>query len=52
MFDFGVEPTHLRPYSGDDTQRRGYPLAPLATAWRRYLPPLLLDRKAVTAVTP
>ena len=52
MFDFGVEPTHLRPYPGDDTQRRGYPLAPLATAWRRYLPPLPLDRKAVTDVTP
>jgi len=52
MFDFGVEPTHLRPYPGDDTQRRGYPLRPLATAWRRYLPPLPLDQKAVTAVTP
>jgi hypothetical protein len=53
MFDFGVEPTHLRPYPGDNyTQRRGYPLAPLADAWRRYLPPLLLGRKAVTAVTP
>jgi hypothetical protein len=52
MFDFGVEPTHLRPFPNDDTQRRGYPLAPLAEAWRRYLPPLLLGRKAVTAVTP
>ena len=42
----------LRPLPGYDMQRRGYPLAPLAEAWRRYLPPLLLDRKAVTAVTP
>ena len=52
VFDYGVEPTHLRPFPGDDTQRRGYPLAPLAEAWRRYLPPLLLYQKAVTAVTP
>ena len=52
VFDYGVEPTHLRPYPGDDTQRRGYPLAPLAEAWRRYLPPLLLGQKAVTSVTP
>jgi hypothetical protein len=51
MFDFGVEPTHLRPYQGDDTQRRGYPLAPLAEAWRRYLPPLHLPSTVVTAVT-
>jgi hypothetical protein len=52
VFDYGVEPTHLRPYPGDDTQRRGYPLAPLADAWRRYLPPLPLGQKAVTSVTP
>jgi hypothetical protein len=52
VFDYGVEPIQLRPYPGDDTQRRGYPLGPLAAAWRRYLPPLPLDRKAVTSVTP
>jgi hypothetical protein len=53
MFDFGVEPEQLRPYPGDNiTQRRGYPLAPLALAWRRYLPPLSLRLEAVTAVTP
>jgi hypothetical protein len=52
VFDYGVEPTHLRPFPGDDTQRRGYPLPPLAEAWRRYLPPLLLGQKAVTSVTP
>jgi hypothetical protein len=51
VFDYGVEPIHLRPFPNDDTQRRGHPLAPLAEAWRRYLPTLLLGRKAVTAVT-
>ena len=51
MFEVGVEPKQLRPFPGDDMQRRGYPLAPLAAAWQRYLPPLPLDQKAVTAVT-
>jgi hypothetical protein len=51
MFEVGVEPKQLRPSPGDDMQRRGYPLAPLAAAWQRYLPPLPLDQKAVTAVT-
>jgi hypothetical protein len=52
MFDYGVEPEQLRPYPGDNyTQRRGYPLAPLADVWRRYLPPLYLPSEAVTGVT-
>jgi hypothetical protein len=51
MFDFGVEPTHLRPLPGYDMQRRGYPLAPLAGVWRRYLPPLCLRLEAVPPVT-
>jgi hypothetical protein len=51
MFDFGVEPEQLRPYSGSNMQRRGYPLGPLADAWRRYLPPLSLGLKAVNDVT-
>jgi hypothetical protein len=52
MFDYGVEPEQLRPYPGDNyTQKRGYPLAPLADVWRRYLPPLYLPSEAVTGVT-
>jgi hypothetical protein len=51
VFDFGVEPIQLRPYPGDNTQKRGYPLRQLADAWRRYLSPLLLPAKAVNAVT-
>jgi len=51
MFDYGVEPEQLRPYAGINTQRRGYPLGPLADVWRRYLPPLSLGRKAVNDVT-
>ena len=51
MFDFGVEPAQLRPYPGSNIQKRGYPLAPLAFAWRRYLPPLCLRLEAVNAVT-
>jgi hypothetical protein len=51
MFDFGVEPEQLRPYPGSNMQKRGYPLGPLAFAWRRYLPPLSLRLEAVNAVT-
>jgi hypothetical protein len=51
LFDYGVEPAQLRPYLNADTQKRGYPLGPLALAWRRYLPPLSLRLKAVNAVT-
>jgi hypothetical protein len=52
MFDYGVEPIQLRPYPGDNhTQRRGYPLAPLAEVWRRYLPPICLPSLEVTRVT-
>jgi hypothetical protein len=52
MFDFGVEPEQLRPWTGSNMQRRGYPLGLLADAWRRYLPPLSLGKKAVNDVTP
>jgi hypothetical protein len=49
--DYGVAPIQLRPFSNTDAQRRGYPLGALAMVWRRYLPPSLLDRQAVNAVT-
>jgi hypothetical protein len=49
--DYGVAPIQLRPFSNTDAQRRGYPLGALALVWRRYLPPSLLDRQAVNAVT-
>jgi hypothetical protein len=51
MEDYGVEPMQLRPHSGINTQRRGYPLRALAFAWRRYLKPLPLRLEAVTGVT-
>jgi hypothetical protein len=51
LFDYGVEPIQLRPYVNTDTQKRGYPLGPLAVAWRRYLKPLVLPYRIVTGVT-
>ena len=38
--DYEVRSENLRPYSDSRTQAKGYPIAPLADAWRRYLPPL------------
>ena len=51
LFDYGVEPVQLRPYVNSDTQKRGYPLGPLALAWRRYLGPLGLPWGSVAGVT-
>jgi hypothetical protein len=51
VYDYGVGPEQLRPYQNNNTQRRGYPLGPLADAWRRYLPPLWVRLEAVNAVT-
>jgi Protein of unknown function (DUF3631)/Bifunctional DNA primase/polymerase, N-terminal len=51
VFDFGVAPVQLRPFLNSENQKRGYPLGTLAIAWRRYLSPLSLPRKAVNGVT-
>jgi hypothetical protein len=51
MYDFGVGVTHLRPFANSDSQKRGYLLAPLASVWRRYLPPLAIPNRGVTGVT-
>jgi hypothetical protein len=38
--DYEVRSENLRPHPDSRTQAKGYPIAPLADAWRRYLPPL------------
>jgi hypothetical protein len=38
--DYEVKSENLRPHPDSRTQAKGYPIAPLADAWRRYLPPL------------
>jgi hypothetical protein len=51
MEDYGVEPTHLRPWAGSTKQRRGYTLGSLTMVWRRYLDPFVLPLECVTTVT-
>jgi hypothetical protein len=53
LHDYEVGSENLRPHPDPNarTQAKGYPIAPLADAWRRYLPPLSLPPEAVTAVT-
>ena len=51
LFNYGVEPTILRPHSADHSiKARGYRLNELADAWRRYLKPLSVARKDVASV--
>jgi hypothetical protein len=50
--DYEVRPDLIREHPGQTTtQIRGYKIADLADAWRRYLQPLSLSRQAVTDVT-
>ncbi|MET4150430.1 DUF3631 domain-containing protein [Bradyrhizobium barranii] len=49
--DYEVRSENLRPHPNVRTQAKGYPIAPLADAWRRYLPPLSLPPDAVPNVT-
>jgi hypothetical protein len=49
--DYEVRSENLRPHRDVRTQAKGYPIAPLADAWRRYLPPLSLPPDAVPNVT-
>jgi hypothetical protein len=48
--DYSVKRTNLRLTPGVREQTKGYPIAPLADAWRRYLSPIPCD--AVPSVTP
>jgi hypothetical protein len=48
--DYSVKRTNLRLTPGVREQTRGYPIAPLADAWRRYLS--LIPSDAVPPVTP
>jgi hypothetical protein len=48
--DYEVKSENLRPYPDSRTQAKGYPIAPLADAWRRYLPPLDFASGSVTSV--
>ena len=48
--DYSVKRTNLRLTPGVREQTKGYPIAPLADAWRRYLS--LIPRDAVPPVTP
>jgi hypothetical protein len=48
--DYEVKSENLRPYPDLRTQAKGYPIAPLADAWRRYLPPLDSAPDSVTSV--
>ncbi|WP_426613733.1 DUF3631 domain-containing protein [Bradyrhizobium sp. McL0616] len=49
--DYEVRSENLRPHPNVRTQAKGYPIAALADAWRRYLPPLSLPPDAVPNVT-
>jgi hypothetical protein len=49
--DYEVRSENLRPHPNVRTQAKGYPIGPLADAWRRYLPPLSLPPDAVPNVT-
>jgi hypothetical protein len=49
--DYEVKSENLRPYPDTRTQAKGYPIAPLADAWRRYLPPLNFPPDTVPNVT-
>jgi hypothetical protein len=49
--DYEVKSENLRPYPDSRTQAKGYPIAPLADAWRRYLPPLEFPPDTVPNVT-
>jgi hypothetical protein len=49
--DYEVRSENLRPYPDSRTQAKGYPIAPLADAWRRYLPPLEFAPDNVPNVT-
>jgi hypothetical protein len=49
--DYEVRSENLRPHPDARTQAKGYPVAPLADAWRRYLPPLDFPPGAVPNVT-
>jgi hypothetical protein len=49
--DYEVKSENLRPYPDSRAQAKGYPIAPLADAWRRYLPPLDFPPGSVTNVT-
>jgi hypothetical protein len=49
--DYEVRSENLRPHPDSRTQAKGYPIAPLADAWRRYLPPLDPALGPVTNVT-
>jgi len=48
--DYSVKRSNLRLTPGVREQTKGYPIAPLADAWRRYLPLIACD--AVPTVTP
>jgi hypothetical protein len=49
--EYEVRSENLRPHPDSRTQAKGYPIAPLADAWRRYLPPLDFPPGAVPNVT-
>jgi hypothetical protein len=49
--DYEVTSENLRPHPDVRTQAKGYPIAPLADAWRRYLPPLEFPYPTVPNVT-
>jgi hypothetical protein len=48
--DYEVKSENIRPDARSRPQAKGYPIAPLADAWRRYLPPLH-SLEGVTPVT-
>jgi hypothetical protein len=45
--DYEVASENLRPHPDTRLQAKGYPIAPLADAWRRYLPPLFFPPDSV-----
>jgi hypothetical protein len=49
--DYEVKSENLRPHPDSRTQAKGYPIAPLADAWRRYLPHLDFPPDSVPNVT-
>ena len=49
--EYEVRSENLRPHPDVRTQAKGYPIAPLADAWRRYLPPLDFPPDTVPNVT-
>jgi hypothetical protein len=49
--DYEVKSENLRPHPDSRTQAKGYPIAPIADAWRRYLPPLDFPPGSVPNVT-